>query len=93
MTSYPEKHLRILVLRGAAHFDDFLPDLLLKNPKYDFEIGNLAGTREGARVIMTARGCPCSLAKPCRQKNGSRSARHLFIGWHHRDFHFEQTMP
>jgi hypothetical protein len=34
----PEKRLRVLVLWGASHFNDFLPDLLLNNPKYDFEI-------------------------------------------------------
>jgi hypothetical protein len=33
-----EKKLRILVLWGASHFDDYLRDVFLDNPKYDFEI-------------------------------------------------------
>ena len=43
----PEKRLRILVLWGASHFDDFLPELLLNNPKYDFEI--VSGDRSSQR--------------------------------------------
>jgi hypothetical protein len=46
MTS-PEKRLRILVLWGASHFEDFLPEFLLNNPKYDLEI--VSGDRSSKR--------------------------------------------
>ena len=38
MTSSPEKRLRILVLWGASHFEGYLTDLFLENPKYEIEI-------------------------------------------------------
>jgi len=47
MTSSPEKRLRILVLWGAAHFEYYLRDLFLTNPKYDFEI--VSGDRSSQR--------------------------------------------
>lgn len=47
MTSTPEKRLRILVFWGAAHSEQYLTDLLLGNPKYDFEL--VSGDRSKAR--------------------------------------------
>jgi hypothetical protein len=57
MTSSPEKRLRILVMWGAAHFDDFLPEFLLTNPKYDIEIvsGDVAPAMESAAAAGARR--------------------------------------
>jgi hypothetical protein len=47
MSPAPEKRRRILVLWGPSHFDDFLPELLLDNPRYDIEI--VSGDRSSVR--------------------------------------------
>src|ERR1700677_1482585 len=43
----PEKRLRILVLWGTSHFEGYLTDLFLSNPKYDIEI--VSGDRSSGR--------------------------------------------
>jgi hypothetical protein len=47
MSQPAEKRRRILLLWGPSHFDDFLPDFLLKNPDYDIEI--VSGDRSSRR--------------------------------------------
>ncbi len=38
MTPPPKKRLRILLLWGASHFEDFMRDFFLDDPKHDIEI-------------------------------------------------------
>jgi glycosyltransferase involved in cell wall biosynthesis len=52
MISSPEKRLRILVLWGPSHFEEYLRDLLLSNPKYDIEI--VSGDRSSQRSPYAA---------------------------------------
>jgi hypothetical protein len=48
----PGKRLRILVLWGPSHFDQFLTQAFLDNPKYDFEI--VSGDRTKTRSPHSA---------------------------------------
>jgi hypothetical protein len=52
MSSTPEKRLKILVFWGASHFETFLPELLLDNPRYDFEV--VSGDRSSERSPHSA---------------------------------------
>jgi hypothetical protein len=47
MSSPSDKRLKILVLWGASHAENFLPEMFLDNPKYDFEL--VSGDRSSER--------------------------------------------
>jgi hypothetical protein len=52
MSSPAEKRLRLLILWGPSHFEEFLRPLLLDNPRYDIEI--VSGDRSSQRSSHAA---------------------------------------